>query len=149
MPGGTPNISDDDRPLTPDGERRVRLVARAMKRMKVKFDKVATSPLPRAQRSAEILAEVYNKLDRLENFEELRPDRSAPSVAEWVRSRGEARLVVVGHNPWISLLLGELTLGPNHPPLADLRKAGIAAMKADPDGRFEIDWLARPKLFRY
>lgn len=148
LPSGTPNILDDDRPLSPDGERRVRIVARAMKRMKVKLDKICTSPLPRALRSAEILAEVYNKLEKVEKFEELRPDRSATSIAAWLRSRSEDKVVIVGHNPWISLLVGELVVGPEHPTVGDLRKAGIAALKADPDGRFEIDWIARPKLFR-
>ena len=148
VPYGTPDIADDDRPLTPAGERRVRSVGRALKRLKVKVDRIATSPLPRAHRTAEIVAEVLGKTDLIEVTDELRAQRDAASIQEWLKTRTEERLLIVGHNPSLSDLVGRLVVGPDHPSIGDLRKAGIAALVSDGGDAFKVDWIARPKLFR-
>lgn len=148
VPYGTPDIADDDRPLTPKGERRVRSVARALKRLKVKPDRIVTSPLPRAQRTAAIVAEALNQSDLLEQADELRAHRDAASIREWLRTRPEERLMIVGHNPSLSQLVGRLVVGPDHPSIGDLHKAGIAALVTDDGEAYRIDWVARPKLFR-
>ena len=148
VPYGTPDIADDDRPLTTDGERRVRSVARALRRLKVKVDRIATSPLPRAFRTAEIVAEVIGKPDLIEQADELRSQRDAASIEAWLRTRSEDRLMVVGHNPSLSELLTRLVVGPDHPSIGDLHKGGIAALVSDDGDRYRVDWIARPKLFR-
>ena len=148
VPYGTPDVADDDRPLTLEGEKRVRSVGRALRRLKVKVDRIATSPLPRALRTAEIVAEVLGKLDLIEPADELRAHRDAASIQDWLRTRTEARLMVVGHNPSLSQLLGRLVVGPDHPSIGDLHKAGLAALRSDGGDLYQVDWIARPKLFR-
>ena len=148
LPHGTPDIVDDDRPLTPKGERRVRSVARALKRLKVKVDRIATSPLPRALRTAEIVAEVIGKPGLIELVDDLRAEKTAESIQEWLSTRSEDRLMLVGHNPSLSELLGRLVVGPDHASLGDLRKAGIASLCSVEGEIYRIDWIARPKLFR-
>ena len=148
VPYGTADIADDDRPLTPKGERRVRSVGRALKRLKVKVDKIVTSPLPRAHRTAEIVAEALNKPELVELADELRAHHDAASIQEWLKTRPETRLMVVGHNPSLSQLLGRLVVGPDHPSIGDLHKAGMAALVTDDGDVYRIDWIARPKLFR-
>src|SRR4051794_40169906 len=73
VPHGTEGFDDDDRPLTEKGERRFRQVARGLKRLGLKLDKVVTSPLPRASRTAEIVADVLNVAYLLEDSESLGP----------------------------------------------------------------------------
>ncbi len=148
VPHGTPDIDDDDRPLTPEGERRVRSVGRALKRLKIKLDRIATSPLPRASRTAEIVAEALGRLDLIEVVDELRAHRDAASIQDWLKTRAEESLMVVGHNPSLSQLLGRLVVGPDHPSIGDLHKAGIAALRSDSGDVYRIDWISRPKLFR-
>lgn len=148
VPYGTPGIDDDDRPLTPEGERRVRSVGRALKRLKVKVDRIATSPLPRAHRTAEIVAEVLGRSDEIDVADELRAHRDAASIQEWLKTRTDEKLMVVGHNPSLSQLLGRLVVGPDHPSIGDLHKAGIAALRSDDGELYRVDWIARPKLFR-
>lgn len=145
---GTPDIADDDRPLTPKGEQRVRSVGRALKRLKVKVDRIATSPLPRAYRTAEIVADALNRPDLVEVVDDLRSQRDAASIQDWVATRAEERLMVVGHNPSLSQLIGRLVVGPDHPAIGDLRKAGVAALVSDDGVLYRVDWIARPKLFR-
>ena len=148
VPYGTPDVDDDDRPLTPEGERRVRSVARALKRLKIKLDRIVTSPFPRAHRTAEIVAEVMGRMDLIEVVDELQAHRDAASIQNWLQTRTEERLMVVGHNPSLSQLLGRLVVGPDHPSIGDLHKAGVAALRSDGGDLYRIDWIARPKLFR-
>ncbi len=148
VPPGTPDIDDDDRPLTPEGERRVRQVGRALRRLGVKPDKIATSPLPRAHRTAEIVADALGLGERLEPVDDLRSGRDAESIEAWLATRFEASLMIVGHNPTLSDLLGRLVFGAGGPPFCQLHKAGVAALRGEPGSPYLVDWIARPKLFR-
>ena len=145
---GTPDIDDDDRPLTPEGERRVRSVARGLKRLKIKLDRIATSPLPRAKRTAEIVAEVLGKSVEVEVADALRAHCDAASIQEWLKTRSEEKLMVVGHNPSLSQLLGRLVVGPDHPSIGDLHKGGVASLRSDSGDVYQIEWITRPRLFR-
>ena len=61
---GTPGIPDDERPLTPKGEKRMRQIARGLRKLDLKLDRIVTSPLPRARATAEIVADVLDARDR-------------------------------------------------------------------------------------
>jgi len=148
VPPGTPDLDDDDRTLTPEGERRVRQVGRALRRLKVKLDRIATSPLPRAIRTAEIVADALGIADRVEEVDALRTGRDAASVVSWLATRTEPRLMLVGHNPTLSDLVARLVVGPDQAAFCELHKAGIAALQGEPGGRYQIDWISRPRLFR-
>ena len=148
VPHGTPGVEDDDRPLTDEGERRVRQVARGLRRIKVKVVKIASSPLPRALRTAEIIAEALGEPGSVESFDELRAGRDASSLRAWLANRLESRLMLVGHNPTLSDLLALLTTGDANHAYCELRKGGVAALTGDPRGLYQVDWIARPKLFR-
>jgi len=148
VPHGSEGFDDDERPLTERGERRVRQVARGLKRIGLKLDKILTSPLPRAARTAEIVADVLDLAYLMEDADELRPDRSPEAIRDWIGTRGEGRIMLVGHNPNLSALLTLLTTGRSSPALAELRKAGVAALRDDSTGAYRVDWIARPRLIR-
>jgi phosphohistidine phosphatase len=148
VPHGAEGFDDDDRPLTEKGERRVRQVARGLKRIGLKLDKIVTSPLPRASRTAEIVADVLGVAFLLEDAESLAPAATPESIRDWLKGRAEARIMLVGHNPNLSELLTLLVDDRPRPVVCDLRKAGLAALREDPHGRYLIDWIARPRLIR-
>jgi phosphohistidine phosphatase len=148
VPHGTPGIAGDDRPLTREGEQRVRQVGKGLKRLKFGVDTIATSPLPRALKTAQIVADVLGVTELIEEAEELRAGRDASSIRAWLATREEARLLVVGHNPSLSDLLALLTTGDANNAYCELRKGGLAALVGDPRGLYKVDWIARPKLFR-
>ena len=148
VPHGTPGIEDDDRPLTPDGERRIRQIGRGLKRLKLKLVRIATSPLPRAYRTAEIVADCLGGGDLLQVVDELRAGADAASIREWLKTRDETRLMLVGHNPAFSDLVGQLVTGREGSPICELRKGGIAALVGEPGGTYQIDWISRPRMFR-
>ncbi len=150
VPHGTPDIADDDRPLTPKGEKRMRQVGYGLKHLGLDLDRIVSSPLPRAYRTAEILTRVLGNPDLLETADELRAGQTCSAIAEWLTSRTEESLMIVGHNPSLSELIGLLVLGDLKLPLCDLRRGGIAALTYGDEeaAKWSIDWIARPQLLR-
>src|SRR6188508_2488209 len=59
---GTPDIADEERPLTRKGEQRFRAAARGLARIEARPDVLLTSPLPRARQTAEIAAQAWGKI---------------------------------------------------------------------------------------
>ncbi len=147
VPHGSPDYAEEERPLTPKGEKRVRQVAYGWKLLKLDLDRIVTSPLPRAHRTAEILARILGNPDLLEVSDALKADQPAEVIASWLKTRAEENLMLVGHNPHLSELIGLLTTGQGHPMLCELRRAGIAALSSTEDA-MQIDWIARPRLMR-
>ena len=147
---GTPGIPDDERPLTPKGEKRMRQIARGLSELNLKLDRILTSPLPRAQKTAEIIADELKAEELLETANELKAGTSAESIAHWLDGRSEQTLMIVGHNPTLSDLLSLLVLGTTQTMICDLKKGGIAALtKSSPENeRYEVAWLAPPRLLR-
>jgi phosphohistidine phosphatase len=145
---GTAGVPDDERPLTPEGRKRMREISRGLRRLEVEPDRIVTSPLPRARETAEILADALKRSDRLEVSDALKDDRDAPTVREWLGTRHEGRLMIVGHNPALSELVGLLAVGVTDPWLCELKKGGVAALSTRADGGFSLDWIAPPRLLR-
>ncbi|MGH9991124.1 MAG: SixA phosphatase family protein, partial [Nitrososphaera sp.] len=72
-PGGR----DTERPLTMAGKEEIAEIARALFRLDVKFDFVATSPLKRALQTAEIVSKQLKvKKGNFEEWAELKPEGS-------------------------------------------------------------------------
>ncbi len=146
VPSGTPGIADDDRPLTPEGEHEVDRIAKRLKRLRLDAERIVTSPLPRARRTAVLIAQRLGLAGTLEDADVLRSGESAESIADWLAGRSERRLMIVGHDPAFSDLVGLLVTGSADPPLCELEKAGVAALRGRGDGRYLLDWLATPRL---
>jgi phosphohistidine phosphatase len=148
---GTPGIQDDDRPLTPKGRKRMREIAWGLRRLDLQLDRIITSPLPRASATAEIVADELDADDRLETADVLRAGSDAAAIRDWLRERTEERLMIVGHNPSLTDLITLLVLGDgSRPQVCELKKGGLAVLRSAPTAadRFEIDWIATPRLLR-
>lgn len=148
-PPGTADFPDDDRPLTPAGERKMRRIAKGLRRLDLKLDRIVTSPLPRARRTAEIVADQLRLSGHCVEAEVLRAGNSAQAIREWLDTQSDERLMLVGHNPAFSDLIGLLIAGPSGVAPISLRKGGLAALGSGPTGdEYRLDWLARPRLIR-
>jgi len=107
VPQGTRDLRDADRPLTADGERRFRVTALALARVVPNPEVLLTSPLLRARQTATLLAAAWTDIEPT-----LEPALASGSVdailgALEQHARG-ATVVLVGHEPTVSALLGEL-----------------------------------------
>jgi phosphohistidine phosphatase len=147
---GTPGIADDERPLTPKGEKRMRQIARGLRKLDVKLDRIVTSPLPRARATAEIIADGLHARELLETSNVLQAGSSAATIERWLRERSEERLMIVGHNPTLSDLVSLLVLGSTQPEICDLKKGAVAALTGTGTTKnlFDVNWIAPPRLFR-
>jgi phosphohistidine phosphatase len=148
VPRGTPDMPDDERPLTSKGRKRFRRAARGLASVVTRPDVILTSPLPRARQTAEIAAKAWGKLKPVDapalaggTFEEL-----AVALAPY----GEKDTVaVVGHEPDLSELLARL-LGTPHAERLTFRKGGAALVEVRgplQDGGTLV-WYLPPRLLR-
>ena len=133
---------DAQRPLTDSGEAVTRAEARAMKAMGLAPDVIVTSPLARARRTAEIVAEELGLSARLVEDRRLAYGFDAGGLREIVaREAPVASLMVVGHEPDFSDTIAELTGG-----RVALKKGGLA--RVDVEGpRLDdgiLAWLVTP-----
>ena len=150
---GTPGIPDDERPLTAKGEKRMREIARGLRRLDLKLDRhrhQPAAPSPRDRRDRRRRARCRRPAGNRRRSS--RPAPMRQSIQSWLRERTEDRLMIVGHNPALSDLITLLVLGKRQsgPPVCDLKKGGIAALgpsAAAPD-RFDLLWIATPRLIR-
>jgi phosphohistidine phosphatase len=95
---------DTERPLTDGGLAKMRKSARGLAQLVPSIDVLATSPLVRAQQTAEILAEAYGGL-RTEMVKALAPGEAPSAFLDWLRGRRASETIAaVGHEPDLGLL---------------------------------------------
>lgn len=146
---GTPGVADDDRRLTAEGHRKFREVARRLAKLgDVHADRIVTSPLPRADETATILARALGLESRLVRDAALAADQSAESIRDWLLARPESRLAIVGHNPALSQLVSLLLTGSTDHGGFELRKGGIACLSCLDPAAWRLEWFARPRILR-
>ena len=148
VPHGTPEIADEERPLTDTGRRRFRRVAKGLARMVRRPDALLTSPLRRARQTAEILADAWKDIEP-QDEPSLASGDFAGLEAALARYRPEELIVVVGHEPHLSSLLAHV-VDARSPERFAFRKGGSAMVElkgALSEGGL-LHWFARPRMFR-
>lgn len=136
---------DPTRALTEQGAFRVKQIAKWLRRMGVEIDLVVSSPLVRARQTAQILHDRLLVGERLLVDERLSLAFDAERLAAIIRERsGAGSLMLVGHEPSLSMVVGEITGGSR----LNLRKGGIALVEiGDVELRAaSLEWLITPRL---
>jgi phosphohistidine phosphatase len=125
VPSGTPGIPDDERPLTPRGEKRWKRAARGLARVLKRPDALLSSPLPRAWRTAEIAAAAWGRVDAQPT--EALADGDLEAWSALLGAYGpDARVALVGHEPHLSSLLARLVGG--NAVRMPFKKGGVAVV---------------------
>jgi len=140
---------DGERPLTPEGRKRMRENARGIRALVPRLDLLATSPFTRAAQTAEILVEEYGDLTVLD-LPALAHGGTPDEIRDWLAHRTEGRIALVGHEPDLGTLIGWFVAGPSGA-VVPLKKGGAALLEfpdAPAPGQAELRWLAPPKLLR-
>jgi phosphohistidine phosphatase len=143
------DLPDDERPLTEEGVKRTRQAARGLRSLGHGLERVVTSPLPRALRTAELLAAELG-LPGPKVSEELRPGTTASRILELLRQAGGKSTVLVGHEPSLSAAAATFA-GAGKEAAVRLRKAGaaVATLRTlDPVPRGTLDLLLSGKVLR-
>ena len=140
---------DGKRPLTEEGEQRMRKSARGLARMGVSLDVVLTSPLVRARQTAELVAAAFDPRPHLVTAESLAPGGSYQAViADLEKHTKKISIALVGHEPGIGELAARLA-GSRHP--FEFKKGAVCRIDLDalpPTGPGTLRWFLTPKVMR-
>src|SRR5687768_4879350 len=119
---------DEQRPLTQKGRKQMKRAARGLAALVSEAHVLASSPLTRAQQTAEVVAGAFDDAP-VSLVDALRPDQPFEAFMEWLRLTDDADVVVaVGHEPHLSGLAGWLLTG-GHQPLFEFKKGGAGLLE--------------------
>lgn len=150
VPKGTPGILDAERPLTSAGKIRFRSAARGLARILPRPTVLLTSPLPRAQETADIAAHVFKAIDP--EIEPALGEQDVDRILAALKNHpADATVALVGHEPGLGALLARM-LGSGSEQSERLAfKKGGAALVDLPDGPAmpgRLVWFLDPRVLR-
>jgi phosphohistidine phosphatase len=142
-----PGMSDDERPLTPEGEKKFSKAARGLARIEDAVTAVLSSPLPRAKQTAEIAADAWG-VSVTEAPALVHGDRRGLEQA-LLRYPEDATVAIVGHEPHVSALLAQL-LGTAAEDRLAFKKGGAALveLRGGLDDGGQLIWVLPPRVLR-
>lgn len=143
-----PHYQGDDalRPLSREGELRMRHEAGYLAGLDLGLDVILSSPLVRATQTAAIVAGRLGLADRVLEEPRLGPGFDTEGLLEILRELPDAhrRILLVGHEPGFSTVVGAITGGS----AVVVKKGGLARVDVDdpdaPAGR--LVWLLPPAI---
>ncbi|MGA2174945.1 MAG: phosphohistidine phosphatase SixA [Verrucomicrobiota bacterium] len=144
FPRGPKWRPDSKRPLTREGEEKMKEAARGMAALEVSFDLILASPYARALRTAEIVAEVYGA-KKLFETSRLVPEARPQDIIDEINGNFAAfdQIVLVGHEPFLSGLISTLLSGGGAVSI-DLKKGALCKLSIEKlvFGKCaRLDWL--------
>jgi phosphohistidine phosphatase len=141
--------SDAARALTAEGKQKLRLVLQRAREAGVRPSTILTSPLKRALQTAEIAAAVLGVKQELVTTNALAPSSTPQGVWNEIRTQHAERVLIAGHEPLLSHLVGFLLRCPALQ--LDLKKGALVSLEVD-TGASEpygtLKWVLTHKLAR-
>lgn len=140
---------DSERPLTPEGIKKMRCIAKGMKALGLSFECILSSPFLRAKETAEIVARKFHVDEILELTPSLEAGGSPRQlIHDLCRRKGQlTKVLLVGHEPYLSHLASVLVTGKQELPIT-FKKGGLCLLKAAKlrYGRCAtLEWLLTPR----
>jgi phosphohistidine phosphatase len=146
------SADDEKRPLTPKGKETAHKVSQKLTSKFKGSELVITSPLIRAQETAEIFKQ-YIPCDYALDCLHLKPDSTATAFIAWFNARKHncKTVVIIGHEPMLSKLASYL-LTKSETSIIDLKKMGIILLEQEETKRIipgaaKLKWCLTPKFF--
>jgi phosphohistidine phosphatase len=150
--GNPTYVQDSQRPLTPKGERRMRLAAQGMLALGLSFESIISSPYVRAKQTADIVAEVLQAPARVDVSPALVPEGDPRQLITELQRHASTRrdLLLVGHEPYLSNLISILLTGGSTLEVV-MKKGGMCKLHAERwrYGRCaSLEWLLTSRQLR-
>ena len=138
--------SDEKRPLTEKGKKKMEQIAQGLAALEVDFTHIFSSPLVRAQQTAEILQKTL-KIGHRDETDSLVPSGDPAAIIPFLNKLpDDAKVALVGHEPNVSELLSYLLSG-QHKSFSMFKKGGVAMLEAfSPPraGQLTLRWFMEP-----
>ena len=142
--------SDDRRPLTKRGAKRMRKVAAGLHQIVDAIDVMATSPYTRAVETAEIVSNEFGIVPA-DLVAALVPDVHFDEFEAWARTYTDEEVIaIVGHEPQLSGLVTWLMTGSGESRI-ELKKGGACMLSFESSirrGSGTLSWLMSPRQLR-
>jgi phosphohistidine phosphatase len=137
---------DAGRPLTAEGSKECRLVARGLKKAGIKIDLLVTSPLVRARQTAEAFAEVFELAGKMKICQALAPGGQPRDLYRFLKESNASSVALFGHEPDMS----ELACALLHAEFGiSFKKAGVCRIDVSempPASAGVLKWFMPPGL---
>ena len=127
---------EEERDLTDIGHHRMKRNARGLAVLFPKAEVLLSSPLIRCVQTAEWVVKAYDGMLKIETRDELRPEGDRNTLRKLI---GDKRVIIVGHEPWLSESI--------HRPELELRKGGIYGLRVEGD-ELKLEWMIPPRALR-
>jgi phosphohistidine phosphatase len=139
-------IMDAELPLTKPGERIIERNALALRLLKIRFDRILTSPYLRADQTAEIIAKGLGLKRKLEKLDGLRSGATLERLRPELEKAGpDDRILLVGHEPDLGLMIGTIRHLGNGQALP-LGKGDLCRLDWDPSEPGELIFFLSAEL---
>ena len=123
---------DRARPLTAEGDRRMRRAARGMRRLGLRFDVILSSPLVRAVETARIVHDSGGSRTDLRLLKPLAPGGGSGGVYAALEGLPpQSRVLLVGHEPDLGLLAASLVLDRRGEMPLQFKKGGLCRIDTE------------------
>jgi phosphohistidine phosphatase len=139
--------TDAERALTEKGHRRTRQVAQGLAALGIEPERIATSPLRRAEQTAAIVAEVLCPGHEPEPCDLLCPGATAADVVAWLAEETPRSAMIVGHMPDMAVIASQFLSGGDGVDVT-FKKAGACCIEFDGgpcEGAGSLVWLMQPR----
>lgn len=139
---------DSDRALTREGIDKMRRSVKGMHAIGLTFDRILTSPLVRARQTAELVTEQIETLKKLEVVPDLAAGADPSRLLSALKHQYAEfkKLLLVGHEPDLSLFASRLLLQDGHIPF-HFKKGSLCKLEV-PILEFAsgatLEWLLTP-----
>ncbi len=147
---GSAAFPNDDRPLTEDGQEKMRRAAKGIARLVDTLDVVLTSPLIRASETAKIVAVELGVEQKIEICKELLPGASAKKFLVYLaKYKSFENIMIVGHEPDLGYLASAL-VGSDQS-IIEFKKGALCCIEVStlpPKGVGTLIWHLQPKQLR-
>jgi len=144
---GDPKYKDDSlRPLTAEGQEKMRRAAHGMLSLGLKFDAIISSPYLRAKQTAEIIAQAYKlKENKIYLTNNLLPPATAEELLQEISVSfpKSKNVLLVGHEPHLSEMISSL-LNCNKSLDIDFKKGSLCNLSIAQDWKNSdaiLNWL--------
>ena len=139
-----PGNEDAERSLTEHGAETVCRMADWAARTGIKVDQIRHSGKLRAEQTATIIAKKLDTSKGMIAVKGLNPNDEVTQVAESLNGEQDS-IMIVGHLPHLSRLIGMLVTGNPDKVVVRFRNAGIVCLFQQEEN-WAIDWVMQPDL---
>ncbi len=170
--GGGSKSSNRNPELTENGKKEITRIAKSIKRFKITFDTILTSPLNSAKQTAKIISSTFKMKGNIVNCDELLPEGNSLELYNRLQHfASESSILIVGHEPYLTNIIDDMisqqrSKGSPRRSVTNrtgvkgitrlersivVKKGGLAKIRiisTTPELRGELRWLLTPRILK-